>query len=215
VTGYLWAALGMLAGLSMTALGDMVSEEVRDRLDHLPHAILRLAARRLDPGQHITVYQDEWLPEITYILKGDEARPITRLFIGTRYALGILGTADRVARRLHRTPPPLTQTQPTPSTAPSAASTQIRRMIAEVEAMGEELFESLSSARAALHAAQQNADSVEHDGPSRQQALAALHASEDEVVTLVARKTKVSQLLVQLRADHDSLVDSLVHQPGP
>jgi hypothetical protein len=79
MTGYLWAALGILAGLSMTALGDMASEEVRDRLDHLPHAILRFAARRLDPGQQITIYQDEWLPELTYILKGDEARPITRL----------------------------------------------------------------------------------------------------------------------------------------
>jgi hypothetical protein len=47
VTGFVWAALGVLGTLAMTALGDIVSEEVRDRLDHLPHAILRLAALRL------------------------------------------------------------------------------------------------------------------------------------------------------------------------
>ncbi len=104
MTGYLWAALGVFAGLGMTALGDMASEEIRDRLDHLPHAILRLAARRLDPSQRITIYQDEWLPELTYILKGAEARPITRLITGTTYALGILTSAGRIAHRLHRLP---------------------------------------------------------------------------------------------------------------
>ena len=75
MTGYLWPLLAFLGGLAMTALGDMVSEEVRDRLDHLPYAILRLAARRLDPQQHITIYQDEWPPELTYILKGPKPGP--------------------------------------------------------------------------------------------------------------------------------------------
>ena len=100
MTGILWAALGVLGGLGMTAIGDMVSEEVRDRLDHLPHAILRLAARRLDPAQRVAVYEDEWLPELTYILK--ETRPITRLVHGTRFALGILLSAHRIAGCLDR-----------------------------------------------------------------------------------------------------------------
>ncbi len=102
MTGILWALLAILSALGMTVLSDMVSEEVRDRLDHLPHAILRLAARRLTPGQRVTVYEEEWLPELTYILKGAETRPITRLITGTRYALGILKTADQISRRLDR-----------------------------------------------------------------------------------------------------------------
>jgi hypothetical protein len=102
VTGLLWAAVGVLGGLGMTALGDMVSEEVRDRLDHLPHAILRLAARRLDPLQRVMVYEDEWLPELIYILKGDEARPITRLVHGVGYALGILVAAHRITGNLRQ-----------------------------------------------------------------------------------------------------------------
>ena len=104
MTSYLWAALCFFVGLAMAALGDMVSEEVRDRLDHLPHAILRLAAGRLTASQRTTIYHDEWLPELTYILKGDEARPITRLIIGTRYALGVLANASRIASHLHRGP---------------------------------------------------------------------------------------------------------------
>jgi hypothetical protein len=97
---FLWGVLGFLAALGTTVLGGMISQEVRDRLDHLPHAILRLAACRLTPGQRSSIYQDEWVPELTYILKEADARPITRLIIGTRYALGILNSADRISRRL-------------------------------------------------------------------------------------------------------------------
>ena len=104
MTGCLWAALGLLAGLAMTALGDMASEEIRDRLDHLPHAVLRLAARQLTPSQRVTIYEEEWLPELAYILKGAEARPVTRLITGIWYALGILGSAHRIASHLHREP---------------------------------------------------------------------------------------------------------------
>ncbi len=103
MTGYLWAALGLLAGLAMTVLGDKASQEISDRLDHLPHAILRLAARRLTPQQRITIYQDEWLPELTYILRGAEARPITRLIIGIKFSVGLIITANRIARHLNRT----------------------------------------------------------------------------------------------------------------
>lgn len=53
----------------MTPLGDPVSEEVRAWLDHLPHLILRLAAKWLDQTQRETAYKDEWVPELTYIPK--------------------------------------------------------------------------------------------------------------------------------------------------
>jgi hypothetical protein len=102
MTGFLWAALTIVLGLVMTAIGDLVSEEVRDRLDHLPHAILRLAAWRLDQAQRVIMYDDEWMPELTFILKGDEARPITRLYDGTRFALGILCSAHRIASQVDR-----------------------------------------------------------------------------------------------------------------
>jgi uncharacterized membrane protein len=104
MTGWLWAALSLLVGLAMTALGDMASEEIRDRLDHLPHAILRFAARQLTLGQRATIYEQEWLPELAYILKGAETRPVTRLLTGIWYALGILASAHRIASHLRREP---------------------------------------------------------------------------------------------------------------
>lgn len=102
MSGFVWAVLGVLSGFGLAAIGDMVSEEIRDRLDHLPHAVLRLAVRRLDPTQRITIYSGEWLPELTYILKGDEARPVTRLYHGIRYSVGILVTVRSISRYLSR-----------------------------------------------------------------------------------------------------------------
>ena len=90
VSGYLLAVLGIAGGLFAAAIGDMVSEEVRDRLDHLPRAILRLAAHRLGTTECTSIYADEWLPELTYILQGDEARPVSRVYHGTHFALGML-----------------------------------------------------------------------------------------------------------------------------
>jgi hypothetical protein len=103
VISFLLESVGGIATLIvMAALGDLASEEVRDRLDHLPQALLRLAARRLDADQRLTVYEDEWMPELTFILKGDEARPITRLYHGVHFALGILAASRRVSRTLDR-----------------------------------------------------------------------------------------------------------------
>ena len=96
----LWVALGLLGSFGLAAIGDMVSEEARDRLDHLPNAILRLASQRLDPDKRALLYEEIWLPDLAYHLRGDEARPITRLYHGTRFALSMLASARRSARNL-------------------------------------------------------------------------------------------------------------------
>jgi hypothetical protein len=105
VNGYLAGFLAILSGIAIAVVGELVSEEIRDRLDQVPRAILRLAARWLDPGQRAAVYRDEWEPELIYILKGTEARPVTRLITGTWYGLGILASTRRIARHLHRPAP--------------------------------------------------------------------------------------------------------------
>jgi transcriptional regulator with XRE-family HTH domain len=111
VSGYLLAGLSIAGGLFAAAVGDMASEEVRSRLDHLPHAILRMAALRLDATERVAIYDHDWLPELIYILQGDEARPVTRLYHGTRFALGTLIAARQIARDLHRAAP-LAENQP-------------------------------------------------------------------------------------------------------
>jgi hypothetical protein len=105
VNGYLAGLLAIMSGIAIAIVGELLSDEVRARLDQVPRGILRLAARWLDPGQRATVYRDEWEPELVYILKGAEARPVTRLITGTRYALGILINTRRIARHLHRPAP--------------------------------------------------------------------------------------------------------------
>jgi hypothetical protein len=79
-----------------TALGDLVSEEVRGWLDLAPRMILRLAAARIDPESRDSIYRDVWLPDLFYLLRGDESRPITRLFRGMTFAVGLLFSARKV-----------------------------------------------------------------------------------------------------------------------
>ena len=97
-----WAAavLAVIVGLVLKAL---ITEEIKGWLAVLPHCILRLAATFLDPNQRSTIYQDEWLPELAYILQCAEGRPITRLIRSTTFAAGLLISSHRVARRLTRT----------------------------------------------------------------------------------------------------------------
>src|SRR5580704_10979371 len=97
-----WAVLAFLGVLLAATLGDLVSEEIRGWLDLIPRGFLRLAAARLDQAQRETIYQDEWLPELHFALRGAESRPITRLILGTRYALGLLVAARRISRRIDR-----------------------------------------------------------------------------------------------------------------
>ena len=105
MTGFAIGTLCALGGIFLAVLSDMVSQEIRDRLDHIPQAILRLAALRLDSGQRTTVYEEEWLPELTYILKREEARPVTRLIVGIWYAVDMIRGAPSVASQLNRTTP--------------------------------------------------------------------------------------------------------------
>lgn len=101
MSGLLWTVIAIVAALVMAAITNLVSEEARGWLDLLPRSILRLAAHRLNEAQRSTIYEDEWLPELAYILRGAESRPITRLIRGLTFALGLLATAKRISQRLH------------------------------------------------------------------------------------------------------------------
>jgi hypothetical protein len=96
----LWLLLIAFAGfVAFAAVGDLVSAEVRGRLDALPHAVLRLAARRL-PDDLRAERLAEWEGELHEILCGAEALPVTRLWRGLRYAVGIVRAAPSIARAL-------------------------------------------------------------------------------------------------------------------
>ena len=96
----LWAAITVLGTLMMTILSAMISEEVRTRLDHIPFALLKLASRRLPLAIQADTYNDEWLPELYYILRGDGAKPITRLFHGIQFSVGLWWVAPRIGEEL-------------------------------------------------------------------------------------------------------------------
>lgn len=89
------AAVSFIALLLAKVSLDLVSKELQGQMDQLPHRILRLAARRLPPALR-TQYFEDWEAELDYILRRHDARPITRLLLGFRFATSLL----RGARRL-------------------------------------------------------------------------------------------------------------------
>ena len=136
MTAWEWAALGSVGALVMAAVGDLISEEIRGWLDLAPHAILSLAASQLDPIHRQAIYQDVWLPELCYALRGAESRPITRLVRGTAYATSLLISSRRIARteratRASSTPPISTDTssdKPTLTHSPNLHKSLIARI---------------------------------------------------------------------------------------
>lgn len=89
------------AGLIVLLIGkvslDLMSKELQGQVAQLPHRILRLAVRRL-PSALRTQYFQDWEAELDHILNRHEARPITRLLLGSRFAASLL----RGARRLRK-----------------------------------------------------------------------------------------------------------------
>jgi hypothetical protein len=84
---------GILGALAKSLL----AEEICSRLDRLPGWLLRRAARQLGPEQQM-IYDEVWLPDLAYILRDAEGRPITRLVTGVRFAIGLLVSTRREAR---------------------------------------------------------------------------------------------------------------------
>ena len=92
--------VGFIISALLLALAGLISDEVRGWLELAPRAILRLAAMRLPADQREAIYNQEWLPEVIFILRKADGRPITRLIIGTWYAASMIRSAGRIARSL-------------------------------------------------------------------------------------------------------------------
>lgn len=94
-----WGIIGFLIVLVVTTVGDLVSEELRGRLDRMPYAVLRVAIRRL-PAELRQSVGNEWLAELHHILHHAKGLPLTRLVSAVPFALGLLRTARRIGREL-------------------------------------------------------------------------------------------------------------------
>src|SRR2546426_755622 len=62
------------------------------------------ASPALRPQLRESVYQEKWVPDLIYELRGAESRPITRLVRGLTFALGLLVSAHKIAGHLAPVP---------------------------------------------------------------------------------------------------------------
>jgi hypothetical protein len=105
MTGILLAVTIAAAGLLGSLLSGLVTDELRARLDRFPHALIRMAARRLPEVQRED-WQEEWARELTEILEGTDALPLTRFLRGLDYGVGLALRSGAVARELTDAPRP-------------------------------------------------------------------------------------------------------------
>jgi hypothetical protein len=97
--GWVWATLGGIVAVTTGKVaGDLVSKEIEGRLDRIPQVLLRLARRRLPPELRVPLHDEWWLPDLQERLRRNDSRPLTRLFTGVRFAIGLALTAPRTAR---------------------------------------------------------------------------------------------------------------------
>ena len=103
MTGVLLSVLCGLAGIVGAILGDLLSEEVRRRLDRVPIQLMHLACRRL-PEPARADRADEWAAELAAILirRGATKLPVTRLVVGIRFALGLFVATPAIGRATRR-----------------------------------------------------------------------------------------------------------------
>ncbi|KAA9376034.1 PrsW family intramembrane metalloprotease [Microbispora cellulosiformans] len=80
----------LLGSLVLGVAVELAAREVEGRLDQVPWLILRLARRRLHPEIRDEVFDDEWAPELHFILQSSGGLPLTRFVRGARFAFGLL-----------------------------------------------------------------------------------------------------------------------------
>jgi hypothetical protein len=103
VRGLVWV-VGLAVVLIGLVVKDMAKEEARPRVERLPHAILRLAVRRL-PQEMRERQLADWHGELFQILRGTKKMPMTRFYQGIRFSLSLLHAAPSVARAFGWTSP--------------------------------------------------------------------------------------------------------------
>jgi hypothetical protein len=89
-----------IPALLIAVLLDLVKGELRERIERMPYALLRLARLLVPIDLRESLHDEEWLPELQHILDASEGLPLTRLLRGIRYALGLIRGARAVAREL-------------------------------------------------------------------------------------------------------------------
>lgn len=95
----IWVGLGLLSGLVVAVAMSLLGDEVKGWIGRVPYAILWVASRRVPPS-HRAVLHGEWVADLAGALQDRSERPITRLLVGTRFAIGLVSGGRQVAIEL-------------------------------------------------------------------------------------------------------------------
>jgi hypothetical protein len=95
------ALLGFLgAAILAPIVTGLLAKEAEGWIAIAPVGLLRIARRLVPKNQRDQLYDEEWFPELHEALHGTEGRPLTRLWLGIRFSLGLIRSARRTAREM-------------------------------------------------------------------------------------------------------------------
>jgi ubiquitin-like protein Pup len=89
-------------GVIVAAMMKLLSDEVRGWVGRIPFLLLWFAARRL-PGSHRTDLYDDWKADLAAEMNKETERPVTRVWFGIKFAIGLIHKGRSVARELGTT----------------------------------------------------------------------------------------------------------------
>ena len=94
----IWGVVaGFVAAVIAKTATDASTEELRTRLDRLSRTILAIAARSL-PNEEQDDLLAEWEAELCFILRHTEGLPLTRIWRGLRFAMGLALSGPALGR---------------------------------------------------------------------------------------------------------------------
>jgi hypothetical protein len=129
MSAFVWLVSGVVGGVVMATITDLLSEEMRARLDRLPQALVWVAVRRL-PAHAREDMRREWVGELHEYLHGHHAVPVTRLVKGSWFALSLIWGSKKVAQGLPEADQSVTDRRdasPAPQTAAAAQVDEAHR----------------------------------------------------------------------------------------
>jgi hypothetical protein len=100
VIGLLIAFFAVTGAIALGVVRDLLREEIRGWLELLPVVLLRAVLLLVPADQRKELYEQEWLPDLLCHLRDAEGRPITRLVVGVKFSVCLIGAARAVARDL-------------------------------------------------------------------------------------------------------------------
>jgi ubiquitin-like protein Pup len=114
----LWVVLLFMAGIIITAMIRLLTDEAIGWIVRIPFLLLQIAAWRVPKARREELHQD-WKADLAVALQDKTEHPVTRLLFGIHFSASLIRGSQKVARELDTTRPDEADVSPPLNNAPA------------------------------------------------------------------------------------------------